>query len=333
MLYERVARFITQHNLITAGQKIVIGLSGGPDSLFLLHFLKWLQQHISFTMVAAHLDHEWRKDSARDVLFCERICRSYEIPFIGARASSLPITIKKTRSKEDQGRQMRRAFLTYVKEAHKADRIALAHHQDDQVETFFIRLARGTSVSGLACMRPQHDAYIRPLLTITKQDILAYLNEHNITYLEDPTNILPTFLRNRIRLELIPLLNTIDNRFEKNIIKTIDNLRDADTLLRSIAQHTLAHISTIKNNTRVITTSKFLAHDTTLQKYMILELLYETHAPFAASTGLINELLRFLAHKKHTTHTIDTWHIIKKRGHFSLHNTMAHDQHSHTSKP
>ncbi len=140
-MIKQIDAFIAQYNLLPAGSTVVLGLSGGPDSVFLLHLLA----DKNIKLIAAHLDHEWRADSADDVTFCKKLAQKYNVPFITAKASELKRTFKWDGSQEQLGRAMRRHFFATVAAAHATDSIALAHHAQDQQETFFIRLMRGRS--------------------------------------------------------------------------------------------------------------------------------------------------------------------------------------------
>jgi len=312
MSFQQIADFTEQTNIIKPEQYVILGLSGGPDSVYLFHFLLWLRKKIPFKFIAAHLDHEWRKESHKDIIFCEKLCKQHDITFVSKAISELDIKIKKTGSKEDQARKYRRFFFKQVQKQFKADSIALAHTQDDQLETFFIRLIRGATVTGLSCIRTkQNGLYIRPLLKTTKKTILAYLEQHKIKYLTDPTNVSPKFLRNRIRLELIPILQKIDSRAEQNILKSITALQETDRFLEKLSKQTLETISTIQNGECHLYIKEFLDIDPFLQKRVILEWLYKTNAQFNVSTGLIEEIIRFLKNKKSATHQIDTWQIKK----------------------
>jgi tRNA(Ile)-lysidine synthase len=224
------------------------------------------------------------------------------------------------------GRFLRRAFFQEVRQQFNADSIALAHHADDQLETFFIRLLRGTTVTGLACMRPKQDPYIRPLLCIKKQEILDYLERKQISYLTDPTNKSPDFLRNRIRMSLIPVLEQIDTRYFTNIQKVIGTMQETDAFLQQLAQQTLATISPIPQN---IDIKKLLALDSFLQKLVITQWLYSANVTFTISSAFIDEILRFFSNKKSNTHQFNQWLITKTRNIASIVKIHAHDQITH----
>jgi len=293
---------------------LIVGFSGGPDSVSLVKLLSDLQQSHNLRIIAAHLDHQWRENSGQDATWCANFCKQYpNITFISKTASQLNITIKPNGSKEETGRQLRRHFFAQCIEQYQADYIVLAHHQDDQIETFFIRLARGSSVAGLGAMRMQDNLYLRPLLHTTKQDILNYLAEHNVSYLTDPTNTDEVFLRNRIRKNLIPVLDSIDSRLQKNIISCIDHMQNTDDFLQLITKQKIDELAT----PRGLHLLSFLSLHEILQQRIILTLLIATGKPCTPSKALFNETLRFLRSGKHNQHQILTSvSIIKNKSHF-----------------
>lgn len=314
MSFTKLEKFVVTHELIKFHTTIIVGLSGGPDSVYLLCFLKWLQKKISFNLVAAHLDHEWRKSSKEDALFCKNICNKLDIPFESSTISQLNISFKKSGSQEDLARQYRRFFFEQVRKQYDAHAIAVAHNQDDQLETFFIRLMRGATVTGLSSMRIKQGYYIRPLLHVCKKEILEYLKRKKIDYVIDPTNISTAFLRNRIRLELLPTLQKIDQRAETNILKTINSMQETDDFLKKLALKTLEEICIEKDGKKHLNIKLFLTIDPFLQRRILLEWLYKSAASFTISTALIDEIIRFLHNKKSTAHQFDSWQIKKYKG-------------------
>lgn len=245
-LIKRIEYFIGQHQLIGAGQTVIVGLSGGPDSVFLLHAMHQLLPILNIKLVAAHLDHGWRITSSHDVAFCKALCKKLGIEFISAHASEFA-HIKKNGSQEEYGRQLRRAFFNRVtQQINDRDAveplIALAHHQDDQVETFFIRLIRGTGLQGLACMKPRHGNYIRPLLCVSKAEIVEFLTQHDINYLLDETNTSDVYLRNRIRSSVIPSLVAADKRFVASCLKSVEHLAEADDFIETLTAQALKEV-------------------------------------------------------------------------------------------
>ncbi|HVX00818.1 MAG TPA: tRNA lysidine(34) synthetase TilS, partial [Candidatus Babeliaceae bacterium] len=188
MLYERIRAYNDKHKLIKPGDILIIGLSGGSDSVFLLHFLLWLKPEYSLTLIAVHLDHEWRTSSKEDYIFCQELAQRNNILFVGKKGSELGLKTLYKGSQEDYGRTLRRYLYERVACEYNANGIVLGHHRDDQIETFLIRLIRGSGLEGLCSMLAKDGLYIRPLLSISKQEIVEFLNTHAIEYRSDPTN-------------------------------------------------------------------------------------------------------------------------------------------------
>ena len=304
-------RNIEYKNVIPDKSTIIVGLSGGPDSVFLLHFLISLRDQKNLTLIAAHLDHGWRKDSANDAQFCKELTHSLSVQFENATLQELKLTFKFNGSKEEIGRKARRAFFESLVQKYNANAIALAHHFDDQEETFFIRLIRGASLSGLTGMKAKEGLYIRPLLALRKAEILSYLDEHKIPYLTDPSNESPEFLRNRIRNTAIPALRACDDRFDNNFESTLENLQQTEEFLQQFAQKKLNEITT--NQSLII--EQLLVLHPILRNKIIIAWLIENKVPFTPSAGLIDEIVRFLQQSGDGQHIFyGKWKIHKQDG-------------------
>lgn len=319
-LVNTIKNFIEQNKLIPTDSTIIIGLSGGPDSVFLLHVLVLLGKSKNVKLIGAHLDHEWRADSSKDVEFCKDLCQQLNIPFINRKISELQLPFSMNGSKEDFGRKARRFFFELVAKEYHANTIALGHHADDQMETFFIRLIRGASLSGLAGMKPQEKLYIRPLLIIKKDEILEYLKQNNIPFLVDPTNVSPDFLRNRIRNNVIPALRECDKRFDHNFASTHENLQQTEDFLQELAAQKLAEISDANN---AIDINALLALHPVLRNRIIIIWLIAHKVSFIPSQGLLEEIIRFLSQPGNATHTLyGKWRICKSKGKVFIQNSQ-----------
>jgi tRNA(Ile)-lysidine synthase len=313
-MFEQIKQFIAKNGLIQSGHVIVVGLSGGPDSVFLLYFLASLQQEYNLTLIAAHLNHEWRKEADQEQQDCEALAQKLNIPFVTAKRSELSATFKHNGSQEEYGRNMRRYFFEKVLREHNADTIALAHHAQDQEETFFIRLIRGSSLTGLTAIKPQHGNYVRPLLETNKSDMLAWLHKHNIPYATDVTNDSSDYLRNRIRMNVLPALRTCDDRFESNFITTLNRLQSTEQFLENLTIKTFDSISHIENNQRIVNIPQLLALDETLRIRILMHWLITENVPFPTTQAFLDEIMRFLQHKNGGTHAAhQKWSIVKKQ--------------------
>lgn len=320
MVIKKVDQYIKEQNLIPPGSSIILGFSGGPDSTFLLHVLAQLQCSHPFTLIAAHLNHGWRAEAEEDLLFCQQMAEQLNVPFVHAHARDFTGKVKFNGSQEDLGRRMRRLFFAQLLREHQPARVALAHHQDDQYETFFIRLARGSGLEGLAGMRPLHGDYIRPLLGINKSEIIAYLHANNIPYKIDASNAhAEKYLRSRIRTMALPLLANCDKRFPAILENTMDNLAEANDFVQMIVEETFATLVEHKEDHMILDLSKLFTLHPYLQKRILLHWICEEGVPFTPSQGFFQEIERFLHQNRDGDHLINqTWHIKKRKGQASI---------------
>ncbi|MBI4342838.1 MAG: tRNA lysidine(34) synthetase TilS [Candidatus Omnitrophica bacterium] len=206
----RVRRAIRHQPLFSSGARLVVAVSGGPDSVVLLHVLHRLRAEWKLTLRAAHLDHGLRDDSPRDAAFVEELASRWRVPVTIERREVAVLCRRRGWSLEDGARRLRYQFLVDVAQRHSASHVALAHTADDQAETVLMRLVRGTGLLGLGAMPAMRRIgevwIVRPLLEVWRAEILAYLAEHQLSACQDATNDDQRFVRNRIRHELLPLL-------------------------------------------------------------------------------------------------------------------------------
>lgn len=329
----KIKNFITSKKLLEKNSRVLVGLSGGPDSVFLLHALNQLKNELKLELIAAHLNHEWRESAKIDEQFCIDLCQSLNVPIITKKASELKFKPKERGSKEDIGRQLRRFFFESILTELNFELVALAHHLDDQEENFFIRLIRGTSLSGLAGIKAKDSAYIRPLLEVTKQEILDYLQKDKLKFITDPTNISADYLRNRIR-KIIPQLKECDERFDKNFLSTLYKLQSADNFIKKTVQDKLIEINIRTPQITLacpepveglrrgewggIDIKKLLALDTFLQKQIIVEWLILSKVEFELTENFINEILKFFKSEHGGKHILGNWFIEKKQNYGSI---------------
>ncbi|MBI2104788.1 MAG: tRNA lysidine(34) synthetase TilS [Candidatus Omnitrophica bacterium] len=228
-LLARLQAAVAAHRLWTPQARVLVAVSGGADSVALLHALLALQGVFRLSLRIAHLDHGLRPESADDAEFVRELGRRFRIPStverhpVGARCA------REGWSLEDGARRIRYQFLLEAARRHSASRIALAHTADDQAETVLMRLVRGTGLMGLSAIpvsRRLADGVtvVRPLLEVWRREVLAYLRGEGLTHREDATNADHRFMRNRIRHELLPLL---ERDYNPNIKGALTQLAEA----------------------------------------------------------------------------------------------------------
>jgi tRNA(Ile)-lysidine synthase len=207
-LHQQIRRTIRRHQLLPAGSRVVVGLSGGSDSVALTRILIDLAEHGDFTVAGlAHLNHGLRPTAARDASFCRDFAQRAQLPITVDHAAVRDFAAAESRSIEDAARRLRYAFLERAAADMHADRIAVGHTQDDQAETFLLKLIRGAGLRGLGGIYPQRGAVIRPLLDVSRNDLRAYLQSRAEAWIEDETNADLANARNRIRHRVLPELD------------------------------------------------------------------------------------------------------------------------------
>lgn len=292
-----------------ANSTYILGLSGGPDSVYLLHHM--VSTYPQCIFIAAHLDHEWRAGSDKDTTFCEQLCKELNVEFVTKKASELDIDIKANGSQEEMGRKLRRHFFELLMHQYNATAILLGHHADDQIETFFIRLIRGTTSQGLSCIKTQDGLYNRPLLYITKQEILDSLKERKIAYLEDFSNYSEKYLRNRVRTTIVPAFKAADSRAEINFARSLDHIQQAEFFLQGLTEDTLESLINENNKLNI---KEFLEIHPYLQKRMLQRWLVKNNASHTLTNAFLNEILKFFKSPHGGSHQLgQDWKISKKQ--------------------
>ncbi|PIQ90376.1 MAG: tRNA lysidine(34) synthetase TilS [Candidatus Omnitrophica bacterium CG11_big_fil_rev_8_21_14_0_20_41_12] len=217
---------IKKHNLVSKGDKILVGVSGGPDSLTLLLELFRLKPELKLSLHIAHIDHGLRESSGSDALFVKNWAKKLDLPLSIKRLN--PKLTKIKGSLEELWRQSRQDFLIKTAQSIKADKVALGHNLDDQAETVLMRLLRGTGLSGLSGISLKRKiggvTFIRPLLETKRDEINKFLKRNKIKPCIDLSNKNEIFFRNRIRHKLIPLL---ESEYNPNIMEVLANLAES----------------------------------------------------------------------------------------------------------
>lgn len=216
-LIDKVQQFINQENLLQSGDKIVIGLSGGVDSVGLFLVLNELKELLGLKLYPVYIHHHLREDADEDVVFCQNLSKGFGYDLKTIHVDVKAYAGQNKVSIEDGARTLRyTALKSYLKEI-QGHKIAVAHHMDDQAETILYRLIRGSGLLGLTGMQAQNESIIRPLLSVTKDELVDYVCKKETGYREDKTNQDTKFMRNKIRHELLPQLK----EYNPNIVEVL----------------------------------------------------------------------------------------------------------------
>ena len=227
------------HMLPPEGGVILCAVSGGRDSVCLLHYLTTIAPRRGFTVAAAHLNHRMRPEAQRDEDFVRGLCREWNVPFYTEAAPVYEMAARWGLGVEETGRRLRYDFLLRTADAIGAAYIATAHHAQDQAETVLLNLLRGTGPEGLGGIPPVRGRIIRPLLQTGRAEIEDYLQKNGLPHVEDSTNEDTHYARNRLRRELWPQLATINPALERAIDRTAEIVRGENAYLDTLAAERL----------------------------------------------------------------------------------------------
>jgi tRNA(Ile)-lysidine synthase len=218
-LVRKMINTIEQHNMIQANDRVIVGVSGGADSVALLRALRAVQSNYNLTLIVCHVNHKIRPGAAeRDQKFVEELCRELGVECHVKEAHVETLAKEWNMSDEEAGRKVRYDFFNET--AGVYGKIATAHNKNDNAETVMMRFMRGTGLHGLTGIPYQRDNIIRPILDISRDEIEEYLEEIGQTHITDETNLQPIYTRNKIRLNLIP---EIQREFNPNFVETLTN--------------------------------------------------------------------------------------------------------------
>lgn len=226
-IVKKVLSFIKSEGLFSPDSRIIVAVSGGADSVMLLRVLV----SAGFDCVAAHCNFHLRGDeSDRDQSFVESLCAELSVPLEIVHFQTEEYAAQHKLSIEMAARELRYGWFEQIRVKHGADVIAVAHHADDVVETFLMNIVRGTGIHGLTGIKPVAGRIVRPLLGIYRSEIEEYMRLNSFAYVTDSTNLQQDYLRNKFRLSVIPLLQSVNSAAKANILSDIGHLRDVEAI-------------------------------------------------------------------------------------------------------
>lgn len=244
---EKFLNTVRDYNLIESRDVIVVGVSGGPDSITLLTCLNKYKEKFNYKIIVAHINHLIRKDSTEDEQFVENYCKKNDIPIFIKRAKVEEIAKKQKRGTEETGRKIRYDFFNEVLEKNNANKIAIAHNMNDNAETMILNLIRGTGLQGLEGIRPRNNNIIRPLINCKREEIESYCKKNNLNPRIDSTNSENIYRRNIIRNEILPSLKQINPNIVETLSRTTKIIRENNTYIKESSQEIFDKIAIVGN--------------------------------------------------------------------------------------
>lgn len=302
MLEMKVEAFLERHSFKLENQRIVVGVSGGADSLALLHLLMEMKEKRNLFIVVAHVDHMLRgEESFEDAMFVKEFCAAYTIPFEMAKVDVQDLMIRTGKSVETAAREARYDFFEKVMKEFQCSYLALAHHGDDQIETVLMRLTRGSTGkarAGIPFQRPFGPGSIfRPFLNVTKEEINRYCEEKDLVPRFDPSNQEIVYTRNRFRKFCLPFLKEENPQVHEHFQRFSEELRSDEDLLQELTVEKMNKVMTARENEHIsIDRKRFLEMPLPLQRrgiQLILNYLYNER-PGSLSAVHIDQVLALI---------------------------------------
>lgn len=292
---DKVIETIKKYELIQAKDKIVLGVSGGPDSISMLDILRQIREEFDFEIVVAHINHMIRKEAIQDEEYVKKYCEKNNIKCFVKRIDVIDIANNKKIGTEEAGRLVRYDFFDEVLKQTGSNKIAIAHNKNDKIETIIMHLLRGSGLSGLKGIEPIRENVIRPLIECERKEIEKYCDENKLEPRIDKTNFENDYTRNKIRNIVIPY---IEKELNPNIIETIDRLSEVvkkeDRYLEKVASNVYEKILIKQEPGQIILELKeFNEQDEVIKSRIIL---YTVKKLFGSSQGIekihINDIIK-----------------------------------------
>lgn len=276
-MIQKIRTFVEENHMLEYKDKVVVGVSGGADSVCLFFVLLELQKYYDLSLIVVHINHGIRGEEAeRDQIFVESLCKEHRIDCRVFYYSVQQLAKKEKVSEEEMGRRVRYQSFFQVLKEEQCQKIAVAHNQNDQSETMLLNLFRGSGLKGLSGILPVRGVVIRPLLMTTRKEIELFLEERKLSFQIDKTNLEEDYTRNKIRLSLIPYIEReINERASEHIAKATGMLREAEEYIRKRGLFVKDAIVTYKNGKYSFCVEAFLQEESIIQREVLRQILEE----------------------------------------------------------
>ena len=277
-MYQKVKAYVKKWHMLQKEDSVIAGISGGADSVCLLFMLLKLQKELGFALMAVHVNHGIRgAEAERDEAYVKRLCRQWNVRLKVYRENVPAYAKEHGMTEEEAGRDIRRTCFCKVLKEWGGTKIALAHHENDNVETLLWNLCRGTGIRGLGGIAPVNDVWIRPLLCAKRREIESYLKKRGISYCTDTTNADRRYMRNRIRMDVIPYLeDCVNTESVSHMGKTMERMYELEQyILEEVGQYKES-CTGWKNGRRIIRQTEYTKIPKALRDNVLHEILCET---------------------------------------------------------
>ena len=277
-MYQKVKAYVKKWHMLQKEDSVIAGISGGADSVCLLFMLLKLQKELGFALMAVHVSHGIRgAEAERDEAYVKRLCRQWNVRLKVYRENVPAYAKEHGMTEEEAGRDIRRTCFCKVLKEWGGTKIALAHHENDNVETLLWNLCRGTGIRGLGGIAPVNDVWIRPLLCVKRREIESYLKKRGISYCTDTTNADRRYMRNRIRMDVIPYLeDCVNTESVSHMGKTMERMYELEQyILEEVGQYKES-CTGWKNGRRIIRQTEYTKIPKALRDNVLHEILCET---------------------------------------------------------
>ncbi|MBL7192214.1 tRNA lysidine(34) synthetase TilS [bacterium] len=320
---DKVRRFINEHSLYPAGSSILLAVSGGVDSIVLLHLMNNLRKPLELSLGIAHFNHRLRgTESERDWNFTEELSKKYKLPFYSGEGNfnrdlaGLSIQM--------EARKQRYNFFNKIISQYNYSFLATGHNRNDNAETVLMALMRNYGLRGLAGLRPKNGIYTHPLLCLSREEIIKYAEENELKWVEDSSNQKPDYLRNRVRLQLMPVLEEIFPYGIEALCSISDEAWELSQTLEREAEIIWEQIHTITQNGQLILEiiNKF-PYFTILWKYILYRAVREIAPDYHPSPQAVEELYNLTFNTSGKTLRIGGIETLKDRGRLIFRSAQA----------
>ncbi len=279
MILDKVRRTIKRFGLVERGDRVLVAVSGGPDSVCLLDVLVKLSKEMGCSLGVVHFNHRLRREAEEEERFVKELADRYDLPFFCGSSDVAKVVRERGLGVEEAARAERYNFFEQVLRKKGYDKVALGHTLSDNVETFFMRVLRGASLEGLKGIPPKRGIYVRPLIEVKRKEVREYLRNLGLDWVEDTSNQDERFLRNWVRMRLVPLLRERNPSIEDTMAFLLDGLRWDWDLVEGLVEKALSELDyRFENESLYINLENFTFHEA-LKRHVLFRLLYQYFYP------------------------------------------------------